>query len=60
MRVSHPPTVYMQEIAEPKLTGKTNADIANYAVELKSALRLANSDKAALRQWLNDYQVAVD
>ena len=47
-----PPAVLMQEVQEPTLTGKTNADLVRLAVELQSALRLANSDKRALREWL--------
>ena len=48
-----PPVVLLQEVPEPKMRGKTNADLLNWALELREALRLANSDKAALRKWIN-------
>ncbi len=48
-----PPVVYLQEVPEPKMRGKTNGDLLAWALELREALRLANSDKAALRQWTN-------
>ena len=46
-----PPVVYLQDEPEPKLTGKSNADLANWAIELREAVRQSNSDKAALREW---------
>jgi hypothetical protein len=46
-----PPTVYLQNVAEPQFTGRTNADLLGWALEMRKALRLANSDKAALRKW---------
>jgi len=36
------------------MRGKTNAALATYAVELRSALRLSNQDKEALREWMAD------
>ncbi|UQZ90709.1 hypothetical protein C4J81_16460 [Deltaproteobacteria bacterium Smac51] len=51
-----PPTVYLQEIPEPQLTGRTNGDLARWALELREALRQANSDKNALRDWLSTSQ----
>jgi hypothetical protein len=47
----YPPFVYLQTVPEPQLTGRTNADLAIYTVELLAALRLANSDKVALKAW---------
>jgi hypothetical protein len=46
-----PPTVYLQAVAEPQFTGRTNADLLGWALEMREALRLANSDKKALREW---------
>jgi hypothetical protein len=46
--------VYLQPIPEPVLTGQTNADLAAYAVELRYALKLANSDKRALQAWAEE------
>ncbi len=47
-----PPVVYLQDVAEPRLEGKTNGDLAAWAVELRAALRQSNADKKALRDWL--------
>jgi len=44
----------LQEVPEPVFRGKTNSDLLNYAVSLRQALRLANSDKAALREWVSE------
>jgi hypothetical protein len=44
----------MQEVAEPRLNGNTNAAVAQLIRDLQYALRLANADKAALRRWLAD------
>jgi hypothetical protein len=46
-----PPTVYLQDVQEPPLRGRTNGALAAWAIELREALRQANSDKAALREW---------
>lgn len=35
------------------MRGKTNGALVTYSVELRSALRLANQDKAALREWVS-------
>jgi hypothetical protein len=47
----YPPVVYLQEVPEPLLTGPTNKALAEWTAELRAALKLANSDKAALREW---------
>ncbi|MDR1165761.1 MAG: hypothetical protein LBO66_07795 [Deltaproteobacteria bacterium] len=49
----YPPAIYLQEVVEPKLRGKTNADLAAYVLELREALRQANADKRALKQFLD-------
>lgn len=47
-----PPAVLMQDVPEPKLKGKTNAYLAEWAVDLRQALRQSNEDKKALRKWV--------
>jgi len=46
-----PPAVYLQDVPEPKLQGKTNGDLAEWCIALREALRLANHDKSMLREW---------
>ena len=48
-----PPVVYMQDVPEPVLVGKTNRDLAEWALGLREALRRANLDKFHLREWLD-------
>jgi hypothetical protein len=48
----YPPIVYLQDIPEPQLRGRTNADLAAYVLDLREALRQANSDKKNLRDWM--------
>ena len=50
-----PPVVYLQEVPEPQLKGRTNKALLDWAVELREALRLANGDKKALRDWVTQY-----
>jgi hypothetical protein len=47
----YPPVVYLQEIPEPRLQGQTNKALAAHVLDLREALRLANSDKRALKEW---------
>lgn len=47
-----PPAVYLQDVPEPKLAGKANADLADGYIQMRQALRLSNADKKALREWL--------
>jgi hypothetical protein len=49
-----PPVVYLQDVAEPRLEGDTNRALAKWAVELRAALRIANADKKALREWAGE------
>ena len=51
-----PPAVYLQDVEEPVLRGKTNGDLAAWAAELRAALRLANADKKALREWAREVE----
>ena len=48
-----PPTVLLQSAPAPVLGGRTNGDLAAYAVELQNALRLCDNDKRLLREWLD-------
>jgi hypothetical protein len=50
------PVVYLQEMPEPKLQGQTNKELAAHVLELREALRLANSDKKALKDWAETHQ----
>jgi hypothetical protein len=47
----YPPTVYLQDVPEPSLQGKTNHDLVIYLLELKEAIKISNADKKALREW---------
>ena len=47
------PVVYLQHVPEPRLNGRTNADLAAWSLNLLRALRQANNDKAGLREWLS-------
>jgi len=49
-----PPTVLMQEVPEPRFTGRTNADLLTWSLELRQALRLANADKMEMRRWIDE------
>ncbi len=46
-----PPAVYLQDVPEPRMRGKTNGDLLAWALELRAAVRLGNADKKALREW---------
>ena len=56
VRPIRPPIVYLQTIPEPQFKGKTNADLLAYILDLRQALRLANSDKQALQKWMVQYE----
>ena len=47
-----PPAVYLQDVTEPELRGRTNGDLLAWALELREAVRMGNADKAALREWV--------
>ena len=47
-----PPAVYLQDVPEPELRGKTNGDLVAWAMELREAVRMGNADKKALREWV--------
>lgn len=51
-----PPVVLMQEVPEPRLRGRTNGDLLSWSLDLREALRLANSDKAELRRWAGNLE----
>ncbi len=55
-----PPAVYLQEVPEPLFRGRTNGDLAAWALELRQALRQSNSDKKALRGWHDDLSRQLD
>jgi hypothetical protein len=47
----YPPAIYLQDVQTPVFAGTTNADLALYVLDLRKALDVSNSDKAALRRW---------
>ncbi len=46
-----PPAVYLQDVPEPRMRGKTNGDLLAWALELREAVRMGNADKKAMREW---------
>jgi hypothetical protein len=48
-----PPVELLQDCAEPAQGFKTNGEMAEYLLDLRSALRGCNVDKQALRVWAN-------
>lgn len=46
-----PPVELLQDCPEPPFTATTNGLLAEYALQLRDALRGCNRDKAALRDW---------
>jgi hypothetical protein len=49
-----PPVVYLQDVPEPVFRGSTNADLAQHVLDLRTALRRSNLDKARLREFYAD------
>jgi hypothetical protein len=43
--------VYLQSVPAPAFRGTSNSDLLYYVLDLRRAIDLANSDKAALRRW---------
>ena len=46
-----PPENLLADRPEPVPASRDNEGLANWAVELRCALRQSNADKAALRAW---------
>jgi hypothetical protein len=46
-----PPVVYLQDVPEPELRGKTNKDLVEHVIELREAVKRSNLDKLRLREW---------
>ena len=46
-----PPAALLSDTPEPVLGEGTNSGLLDYALDLRSALRKANADKKALREW---------
>lgn len=46
-----PPESLLAERPEPVPASRDNEGLANWAIELRCALRQSNADKAALRAW---------
>lgn len=49
-----PPDALLADCAEPPATVRTNGLLAEYALNLRTALRHCNDDKAALREWAKE------
>jgi hypothetical protein len=50
----NPPSVYLQNIDEPMIEGKTNKDLVEYIVKLREVIRQCNLDKLHLREWVQE------
>lgn len=48
-----PPLDLLQDCNEPPAMVGNNGQLAEYALNLRDALRGCNRDKAALREWAN-------
>lgn len=49
--VMAPPAVLLQDCLVPPPNVKTNEDLLQWALSMRSELRKCNIDKAALREW---------
>jgi hypothetical protein len=49
-----PPVIYLQEIPEPIFKGAANKDLLDYIIDLRTALKTANADKEAIREYYTD------
>ena len=45
----------MQSVHEPYCAIKTNGDLVDCLITTRAALKKANADKAALRQWVAEF-----
>jgi hypothetical protein len=51
-----PPAELLADCQEPAASVSTNGLLAKYALDLRTALRSCNDDKAALREWAKEIQ----
>lgn len=49
-----PPASLIQDCPEPMPNFKTNGDLVQYALDLRTVLQSCNADKEALRLWVQD------
>lgn len=49
-----PPAALLEPCEEPASTLETNKDLAEWALALRTALRVCNNDKEALRHWAKE------
>ena len=49
-----PPVELIQDCSVPQMQVRTNGDMAVHIVDLRSALKSCNNDKAALRDWAKE------
>lgn len=47
-----PPAAYLQDVALPKLGGKTNRDLLEWGIKNREAAQQGNADKARIREWV--------
>jgi hypothetical protein len=52
--VCYPPVVYLQDVPEPTLDGRTNKDLVEYVLKLRESLKRSNLDKFHLREWASE------
>lgn len=55
-QVQLPPAELLADCQEPAARLSTNGLLARYALDLRTALRGCNDDKAALREWAKELQ----
>lgn len=46
-----PSPEWLEPVPEPKLAGRSNGDLAAWALALREALREANSNLGAVKRW---------
>jgi len=49
-----PPEQYIQTYDEPMLRGDKNRDLRDWAIDLREVNRLHQSDKRALKEWMEE------
>lgn len=49
-----PPAALLLPIEEPRMQGTTNKHLAAWAIDLQAALRKANENLKALREWSDE------
>lgn len=50
----YPEEQWTRDTPEPPMLAKTCGELADYAVDLQSAIRACNVDKGSIRTWSNE------